>query len=380
MESGKKAIECNAPGSLSVINAKRNQAISDWQNSRTVKFMVEKLFGNQIKRFSSAARFILRRSLNFCVESVERNFLYILLMRIKTNLIAQKINRIKKKRGEKIVLSFTTIGARIGFIEETVRSFFDQGLMADEVCLIISESPFMGDPSRGVRKDEIPEYLRQFEREGKIRIVFTENLGPYKKILPILKEYYTDPNALIITGDDDTIYPYDWILNLYKGYLEKPNSIVAYRCRYIQIGEGRVEPCSKWRLIKPGLDAKQIESSNPLNILPTGNDGVLYRPRLFPELVFDRVFLDLCPLADDLWLRFMTILNKVPVHIVQSSFSHYPGFFRHTSAWDILPLAVINWGDGPINNDTQVSNIMDFLSKRGLLNIVNNNFIVKEAL
>lgn len=326
-----------------------------------------------IDKFILQILFVWGILINFLVK---RNLLYVLFTRVKTNRIAQKVERIKEKRGEKLILSFTTIGARIGCIDKAIRSFLDQGLMADEVCLVISEAPFFNNPERGVRKDEIPEYIREFEKDGKIRIVFTDNIGPYTKIMPILKEYYTDSNALIITGDDDTIYPYDWILNLYRGYLESPGSIIAYRCRYIQISNGYIEPYNKWGVINPGLDAKQAELLNPLSILPTGKGGILYCPSFLPELVFNRVFLDLCPFGDDLWLRFMSILKKIPIHIVQSSFSCYPIFFPNTRAHRILPLFAINSNGNSINNDAQVENIIDFLSKQKLLDIKDSHFVV----
>jgi hypothetical protein len=293
------------------------------------------------------------------------------MIRRKTRETAQGIKKEKENRREKIIVSFTSIGARIRSIKKMVMTLFDQALMADEIRLVVSEDPYRGDAKRGLKRSQIPLWLKRLEAEGRIKIVFTENIGPYTKLIPTLKEYYTDMQALIITCDDDTLYPYDWILNLYKGHLDKPDSIVAYRCRHIQILDGQVNPYLSWNLISPGNEARQLASSFPFNILPTGKNGILYRPAFFPELMFDRAFADLSPFNDDLWARFITILNNVPVHIVQSDFSFHRDCFRNTKACKIRPLYNINLS----KNDGQIDKILSFLSTRGLLGIGKETFV-----
>jgi hypothetical protein len=48
-------------------------------------------------------------------------------------------------------------------------------------------------------------------------------------------------------------------------------------------------------------------------VLPTGNGGVLYRPRFFHEVVFDPVLRQLTAYNDDLTFRLATLVNRIPV-------------------------------------------------------------------
>ena len=64
-------------------------------------------------------------------------------------------------------------------------------------------------------KDDLPNSLLALEDDKfEIRWV-NEDIRSYKKLIPALKNFPTD---VIITADDDVIYPEDWAERLLKSY------------------------------------------------------------------------------------------------------------------------------------------------------------------
>ena len=63
--------------------------------------------------------------------------------------------------------------------------------------------------------------------DPRFEVRFTPNLGPYRKILPVLAELY-ERRALVATADDDTVYPRDWLGGLVAAY-RRHGCVVCYR-------------------------------------------------------------------------------------------------------------------------------------------------------
>jgi hypothetical protein len=62
-----------------------------------------------------------------------------------------------------------------------------------------------------------------------------------------------------------------------------------------------------------------------LRLLPLGVGGVLYPPGiLHSEVVNAGVFLNICPTADDIWFKAMSLLKGVACRKVASDFPGYP--------------------------------------------------------
>lgn len=274
----------------------------------------------------------------------------------------------------RILVSFTTTSYRVHSIAPMVRSLLHQSVPADEIILLLSEKGCRED--EGVPYKNLPGFIRKKEKKGDLRIVYTENIGPYTKLIFPLKENYSR-DCVIVTADDDAVYPYDWLEALYSGYASTPQKIAAHRCRMMWFQGWDLAPYKKWPLVSPENQGRlraefQTAIRDPfrdLFIFPTGMGGVLYSPRFFSELVFDKIFLKLSPFNDDIWFKFMTLINGVQVHVVGSRLEtdFKSGWETRTSR--ILPLFKVNLVQGGRANDGQIKNVADFLSAQGLFDM-----------
>ena len=141
--------------------------------------------------------------------------------------------------------------------------------------------------------------LRLKERGVEIR--FCEDYKSYKKLIPTLREF---PEAIIITVDDDVIYPMDLVERLIKAYKKDPGSVHYCRGHRIILNENK-KPVSynNWINNYKGLDLSSLN-------FPTGIGGILYPPHCFHQDVLrEDIFMKLCPLADDIWFKTMSLLN-----------------------------------------------------------------------
>jgi len=301
-------------------------------------------------------------------------FLYRIRLLIYKHLLVCKImNNIDNKLIAKpeIIVSITTTSFRINYINEVIKSFCNQSLKPDKIFLYLSKDPYLKD--KGVPLEDIPIFLKRSEKKNEISIVYTENIGPYRKLIPILKDQYKN-NCVIITADDDTIYPYDWIEVLYAGYLNDPNKVVAHRCRIMSVQNKKLSSYSDWPLMlqNPGVqkDSKQEikNESRDFHLFPTGKGGILYSPSFFSELVFDKIFLKLAPTNDDIWFKFMALINNVGVNCVKSRLNMHPSFFSIERS-KISHLYDNNTSLGGVNNDQMIDNVVKYLEHEGLFNM-----------
>lgn len=187
-------------------------------------------------------------------------------------------------------VSLTAIADRIGQVEAVVQSILAQEPAPARVVLHLSSEPWLLD--RGVAV--VPEGLRVLERAGRVVIRFVPNTGPYRKILPWLAEQFGQ-DRLVVTADDDTIYPDGWLAGLLG--LRAAGVTVAHSAHAIPLRSGAVAPYGQW--------FKEPVVSPSLRLLPVGKDGVLYHAAEFPPEVLDvALALRLAPTGDDLWLRW----------------------------------------------------------------------------
>lgn len=185
----------------------------------------------------------------------------------------------------------TTISGRIGQVHLVIGSILAQNPPPARVFLYLSHAPWLLD--RGVR--DLPDPLHDLAAaDGRLHIGFVENTGPYRKILPWLAGH-RQSGRLVVTADDDTIYPQGWLAGLLAAW--KPGLAVAHSAHPVVVRGGRVAPYRQWlkaSLVSPAMLA-----------LPIGKDGVLYRAADFPPEVLDWAeAMRIAPTGDDLWLRW----------------------------------------------------------------------------
>lgn len=200
-----------------------------------------------------------------------------------------------------IIVSLTTYSKRINQVHLAIESLFQQSCRAEKIVLWISGKDFS--------PDDIPYALRNQCKRG-LEIEFCdEDLGPYTKFYYALKKY---PDRLILTVDDDLLYPADMIDQLYRSYLRQPDTIFCHRAHLMKLGEaGAVLPYMQWDLCTSQGSASGL-------IFPTGVGGVLYFPGCFDAEILNReAFMRLAPKADDIWLKAMSLKRGTPCRVVE---------------------------------------------------------------
>lgn len=209
------------------------------------------------------------------------------------------INRTPREKN--VTISLTSHSYRIDKVHLAIQSLMDQELKADRIVLYLDESEF--------NDSNIPNDLKMLLDRG-LTISYYKNLGSYKKLIPALKDY---PDDLIITVDDDLIYPRSLVRKLYEAYIKEPQFIHCCRMHYINLTpEGKIAPYKAWDFESSITDAGFL-------VFPTGVGGVLYPPHsLNAEVLNETAFLNLAPGADDVWFKAMSLLNGVKCKKIES--------------------------------------------------------------
>lgn len=149
----------------------------------------------------------------------------------------------------------------------------------------------------------------------KLKVVYTDNIGPFRKLLPLAKiarDESSHDDPILITADDDTLYPRNWLCRLVEAQ-QRYNCVVAFRGRQILAQKGIVSPYKDW--IKSG---KRLRKPSLLT-LPTGKDGVCYRMSHLHAGVYNQeAALANAGHADDLWFKIHTLLTGTPSVLLHS--------------------------------------------------------------
>jgi hypothetical protein len=194
-----------------------------------------------------------------------------------------------------IIISLTTHSKRINEVHLTIESLFRQTQKAGQIILWLSQKKF--------NDKNIPLILRKQVQRG-LEIRYCQDAGAYTKLLPILK--IVDKKQLIITVDDDYIYPYYMVEHLYKTHLKYPGCICYCKGRRIAIKNGIVQPYKQWK-------TTEAEYTPSLLNFARGVGGILYPPNCFHKDIDNfQVIQALAPKADDVWFKAMTTLQKYP--------------------------------------------------------------------
>lgn len=214
--------------------------------------------------------------------------LYCMIAKTKTNrTLARDIC------GSEVIVSLTSFPARIDKIYLCINSLLRQSVQADKIILWLAEEQF---PSgKGV-----PDKLLNLVND-RFEIRYCDDLKSYKKIFYTAQEYQ---DSVIVTVDDDTLYPEDWLIGLIRTYCANQNRVCCYRAHKMTIENGHIGSYSTWI----GLSPDEVGPSRYL--VPIGVGGVLYPPRYFANVSFDyKLIKKLCPTADDLWLKAIGLHN-----------------------------------------------------------------------
>lgn len=207
-----------------------------------------------------------------------------------------------------VIVSLTTIPSRIDKVGITIESILRQSYKVDKIILWLDEEKF--------RNIELPRLILTQQKKG-LEIRYCKDLICHTKYYYSMREY---PESVIITVDDDILYSKNMIKELMELYIKNKDSIICHRAHKITFNkDNKIENYSEWVY----EDYKIVGASHYL--LQTGVSGVLYPPKsLNIDTLNIEIFKELCPRADDIWLKIMALINNTKVIKVRKKSRHFP--------------------------------------------------------
>jgi len=273
---------------------------------------------------------------------------------IANRRLPRYLSRIQTSRmdlGKGVIVSFTSFPARINNVWGVVETLKNQSVKPERIILWLSKDQF---PNH----EDIPTSLWESEDElFEIRLV-EGDIRSHKKYFYAIQEF---PQKSIVTCDDDIYYHPDMLKSLVETALIYPHCIIANISAHIQFDRnGEILPYKKWTEILTPLASD--------NIVQIGAGGVLYPPGSLHSLVLrSDIFVDIAPLADDLWLNMMARLKKTPV--LQSNRIRLP-----LSIQSYAP-QLQSQNNGPENlNDVQIQKMRKWLRNEGYSDVYASDY------
>lgn len=201
----------------------------------------------------------------------------------------------------KILVSLTSFKPRFEKLPIMLKSILFQSVKPDKIIVWLDVTPEM----------------RNLEKYGVEYRYKVENLKPHKKYFLALQEF---SDYLVITVDDDLVYPPDLIESLYKTWKKHPDCVCARRVHKIIFNDdGLIKPYNEWQF-------ECTSEKNPSDeLFATGVGGVLYPPHIFDKEVFDEEKIKtICLEADDVWLKWHELRLGVKVVWAKNNMIHPP--------------------------------------------------------
>jgi hypothetical protein len=213
-----------------------------------------------------------------------------------------------RRQCSETIVSLTSYPARIGKVHLVIISMLSQNVKPRAIILWLSSDQF----PQGTRG--LPRLLRRLVGHGGFRIEWLEgDIGSYKKLLPALEHY---PDSNVITIDDDAIYPRNLVKQLEAISKRFPGVLVGTRGKAMTFSENTVDKYLSWPPPRGGVPSK--------NVFLTGVGGILYPPHSLNDMVLDAsLALKLCPSADDVWFKVMSVLAGASSVVTSDSPADY---------------------------------------------------------
>jgi len=209
-----------------------------------------------------------------------------------------------------LTVNLTTTAQRLSLCRIALTSLLLQSRLPDQINLWVSKEPYLRDKgianSEAVEKliDSLPENGRSL-----VNIRWVPNTGPYRKLIPVLREAESDD--VIVTADDDIFYGSNWLSTLLTAYEKSDGRPVASRVRAKRINFiGKKTSYLLWKLIDKSAVLKDDF------IVTFGGGAVLTRSMFYEQDIADDSFLTLAPTADDLWYSALLRRNNNEVVVV----------------------------------------------------------------
>jgi len=209
---------------------------------------------------------------------------------------------VDEHRDKKIIVSLTSYSKRLPRTYWAIESIFQQNIKADKVILYLDEG------------EQIPERLLNMQSRGLEIQTRSEDVKVHTKYYYAMKE---NPDDIVITVDDDIYYDKDLISSLLESYKHYPYAVSARRMHKMKMDKkGNLASYNMWE-----QECKNVTKPS-MGLFAIGVGGVLYPPHCMSKELFNKeLFKDICLQNDDIWLKFMQILNNTPVVYANGKYS-----------------------------------------------------------
>ncbi|MDO4301384.1 MAG: hypothetical protein Q4D26_08365 [Clostridia bacterium] len=239
--------------------------------------------------------------------------LFGLIFPVYCSLTKPKYGLNREKRNEEIIISLTSFPARLNVVHLCIRGLLMQSLKPDRIMLWLTEEE--------CKNIKLPKKIEELKKYGLEICYAKENLRPHNKLYYTMKE---NPDAVIITVDDDIVYDTRLVEVLYNAYKENPDCVCCNLAHEITLKNGLPDEYDNWR---GGAIGKSGKSDL---FVALGFCGVLYPPNCFDNEYFDyKLIKDLALSADDLWLKATELRLNIPVNKVNEN-TKYPFSVRQS--------------------------------------------------
>nr|WP_085862424.1 glycosyltransferase [Klebsiella pneumoniae] len=210
-------------------------------------------------------------------------------------------------------INITTTHSRLDLCSATIWSLMHQSILPDQINLWVSSEPYMAD--KGV--NNIPSWYDELNNINDIlRIHFVKNIGPYRKIIPALREATSDD--ILTYADDDVIYGHEWYESLLSAF-NKYNGryIVASRVRLKRLNVfGRLQSYNMYHVCNQDIVLEN-------HYIVTGVGGcMLTKAHVRPDLISLDDFVSIVPRTDDIWLSKIFETSGTAVNCCASSLKY----------------------------------------------------------
>lgn len=246
-------------------------------------------------RFFSPFRYTWRKVSNLILPTIlERKFKY-------KNIVASDF--LKSSGIEKsCIVSFTSFPRRINNVWQVIECLKRQSIRPDKILLYLSKEQF---PTL----NDVPESITcRIDDVFEVRMV-DGDLRSYKKFYYSFNEFNDD---LVILVDDDIYYPLNMVESLLKTYINNTQSVICkYGSEILYDQDNIIRKYVEWKILQ--------ESSNSQNFFLGTGGGSLFHPKsLYKDILNKDLFLELCPLADDIWINAMIRLSGIKIKKIES--------------------------------------------------------------
>ncbi|MDR2590998.1 MAG: glycosyltransferase family 2 protein [Oscillospiraceae bacterium] len=217
------------------------------------------------------------------------------------NAICTKYGLNETKRDVEVTVSFTTYPDRINSAVYVADAMLRQTFKPDRIIMVLSSNDYKSTV-------QLPKDFINLEKRGLTVVIIDEDLRSHNKYRYAMQNY---SEGIIITVDDDILYPENLIEQLYESYKKYPTAISSARAHRIMFYGDKLLPYNDWIF-------ESTYTFNPaFDLIALGVSGVLYPPNCFEkkhELLLDsKAVMEVSLYADDLWLKIIELLCSIPV-------------------------------------------------------------------